>query len=463
VGDEQQHEVARSIVDRFTQRTQGSRGADDRAKQVLPGGDTRSATYYPPYPAYMERGDGCRVYDYDENEYIDFLNNYTSLIHGHGHPGTVSAVREQVARGTVLGSASHVTLRHAEMLCDRIPSLDAVRYCNSGTEATLMAIRAARAFSEKDVIVKMDGGYHGAHDSVQVNIQPDLESMGLPQPRRASRGVPASVLADVLVVPFNDLVALEHVLQEHAREIAAIILEPVLGSGGGVDPQPGFLQGARALADRFGVLLIFDEVLTFRLDVGGAQSIYGVTPDLTALGKIIGGGLPVGAFGGRQDIMASFDPMHPKTISHSGTFNGNNLTMAAGLATMADYDAGEVARINELGQRLKQGINEAFQSAGVVAHASGMGSLVNIHWQKNEVKTSREAVAAKMAAKAVPRLVHLELMNQGIFCASRLQFAISTPMTEREVDQAAQAFQAALSAVRPYMAEQTPHLVATSE
>ncbi len=452
-------EAVKTIMDTFIQRTQGSGEWDARAKKSLPGGDTRAASYYTPYPAYMVHGEGCYLYDYDENKYIDFLNNYTSLIHGHAHPGTVSAVQEQVARGSVLGSAAQVTVQHAEMLRSRVPSLESVRYCNSGTEATHLAMRAARAFAGKDVIVKMDGGYHGSHDYVQVNVQPDIETDGLPRRKLTSRGVPAAVLDGVRVVPFNDLDALKDVLRARSDEIAAIILEPVLGSSGGVQPEPGYLQGVRQLADTYEVLLIFDEILTFRLDIGGLQSVYGVTPDLTTIAKFIGGGLPLGAFGGRKEIMAPFDPTHPQTIAHNGTFNGNNITMAAGLATMEDFGVEEVARINTLGQRLKDGFNRAFQAGGMKARASGLGSIIRIHWSDGEIKTARDAVAAQEAAGALPKLLHMEMMNRDVFCASRCQFSISTPMTEREIDMAIDVFGQTLEVVRPYMTEQTPHLL----
>lgn len=451
--------AASTVIETFMQRTHASGEWDARAKKSMPGGDTRAASYYIPYPAYMARGEGCYLYDLDENRYIDFLNNYTSLIHGHAHPATVSAIQEQAARGTVLGSAAEVTVEHAEMLCSRVSSLESVRYCNSGTEATHLAMRAARAFTGKDTIVKMDGGYHGSHDYVQVNVQSDAAEDGLPRPRITTRGVPAAVLEGMRVAPFNDLDALENLLRVHSDGIAAIILEPVLGSGGGVEPEQGYLQGVRQLADTYDVLLIFDEILTFRLDVGGVQASVGVTPDLTSVAKFIGGGLPLGAFGGRQDIMAPFAPTHPQTIPHNGTFNGNNITMAAGMATMKAYGAEEVVRINDLGQRLKDGFNRAFQAAGMRARAAGLGSIIRIHWGEGEIRTAREAKAAQDAARDLPKLLHLELMNRGIFSAPRCQFAISTPMTEREIDAAAAVMAQSLDVVRPYMIEHTPHLL----
>ena len=416
-------DAARLIIETFEHRTRGSGELDKRAKESMPGGDTRASSYYSPYPAYMAHGEGCHLYDHDENEYIDFLNNYTSLIHGHAHPPTVSAIQEQAARGTVLGSAAEVTVEHAEMLCNRVPSFESVRYCNSGTEATHLAMRAARAFTGRDIIIKMDGGYHGSHDYVQVNVQPDTNEEGLPRRRLTTRGVPAAVLEGMLVAPFNDLDALRDLLHAHSDDIAGIILEPAVGAGGGVEPEPGYLEGVRQLADSYGVLLIFDEIMTFRQDVGGFQSALGVTPDLTSVAKFIGGGLPLAVFGGRQEIMAPFAPSHPQTIPHNGTFNANNITMAAGLATMKEFGAEQVARINQLGQRLRKGLNATFQESGIRIRAVGTGSIIRIHWSDGKIRTARDAVAAQEKALDFPRLLHLEMMNRAF---SALQ-GVSTP------------------------------------
>jgi glutamate-1-semialdehyde 2,1-aminomutase len=407
----------------------------------------------------MAHGEGCHLYDHDENEYIDFLNNYTSLIHGHAHPPTVSAIQEQAARGTVLGSAAEVTVEHAEMLCNRVPSFESVRYCNSGTEATHLAMRAARAFTGRDIIVKMDGGYHGSHDYVQVNVQPDTNEEGLPRRRLTTRGVPAAVLEGMLVAPFNDLDALRDLLHAHSDDIAGIILEPAIGAGCGVEPEPGYLEGVRQLADSYGVLLIFDEIMTFRQDVGGFQSALGVTPDLTSVAKFIGGGLPLAVFGGRQEIMAPFAPSHPQTIPHNGTFNANNITMAAGLATMKEFGAEQVARINQLGQRLRKGLNATFQESGIRIRAVGTGSIIRIHWSDGKIRTARDAVAAQEKALDFPRLLHLEMMNRGIFSAPRCQYAISTPMTEKEIDTAVAVMGQSIRVVKSYVEERTPHLI----
>ena len=452
-------EIVEAITAQYHQRTERSRANDAKAKNYLPGGDTRSATYFFPNPAYMERGQGCYLYDADENQYLDFLNNYTSLVHGHAHPAVIKAAREQLERGPVLGSASTIQVELAEKICNRIPGMEMVRFCNSGTEATMMAMRAARAFTGKDVIVKMDGGYHGSHDFAEVNVTPDLEAEGLPTPHLEGPGIPACIEAGVMVSRFNDLEATEAILKEHHGQIAAIILEPMPGSGGLIPPQAGYLQGLRTLADRYNVLLIFDEVITFRLSLGGLQRLAEVEPDLTALGKIIGGGFPVGAFGGRREIMTQFDPAQPKSISHSGTFNGHNVVMAAGNATLQHLPQAAIERINHLGDRLREGFNQAFQEAGIKGQATGLGSLVQVHWRDGQIQSPAEALLGIKGAAQLPQLLHLEMMNRGIYSASRGMFITSTAMTEKEIDQVLAAFAGSLSALKPYIVETTPHLI----
>lgn len=453
------NKVAQDIQDRFIERTHTSQELSDRAKRVFPGGDTRTSTYYEPYPAYMERGEGCYVYDCDDNRYLDLLNNYTSLVHGHGHPATVEAIREQARLGTVLGSPSRVAVKHAELLCRRVPGVDFVRYCNSGTEATLFALRAARAFTGRDGIVKIDGGYHGTHDFVEVSVAPAMEGDELPRGHLSSPGVPLCVLDQVFVVPLNDLSALERVLGDHGDSIAAVIMEPQLGAGGGVVAHVDYLQVLRELVDHHGVLLVFDEIRTFRLDLGGVQRLFGVTPDITAFGKIIGGGLPVGAFGGREEILSLFDPTQPGFLKHAGTFNGNNITMAAGVATLEDYDCEAISRLNGLGDRMRHRLNGLLEKAEIRAQVVGMGSLLSLHWTTEEATTSREVKEAAQAAQGVPRLLHLELLNQGMLCAARSDFYLSTAMTEAEVDAAVHAFGEALRVIVPYIEEMTPHLI----
>lgn len=454
------HPVVEDVTARYLSRTSQSRLGDEQAKRYLPGGDTRFSTYYFPYPTYMVRGNGYHLYDIDGNEYVDFVNNFTTLIHGHAHPAVVEVIQSQAPDGLVFSSAARVQAELAQMLCERVPSFDLVRYTNSGTEATMMAMRAARAHTGKDVILKIDGGYHGTHDFAEVNQMPDLHSTGLPRPHVEGAGIPACVLDGMLVMPYNDLAAAETILQEHAHKIAAIIVEPILGAGGGITPKPGYLQGLRDLADRYGVLLIFDEIISFRFSLGGFQAIEGVTPDLTTLGKIIGGGFAIGAFGGKREIMERFSPSHPQVVRHAGTFNGHNLAMAAGIATMRHYDQAAIDSVNQLGERLKAGFNQAFQEMGITGQAVGFGSILIIHWTGRPVSTSKEWVTSVIAAKELPKLLLLEMLNQGIFSVGRGMFALSTPMTEAVIDRAIEAFAHTLATIKPYVADETPYLLA---
>ncbi|MEW6263039.1 MAG: aminotransferase class III-fold pyridoxal phosphate-dependent enzyme [Thermodesulfobacteriota bacterium] len=449
---------ARDIVARYQEKTRGSEAHLTQAKKWLPGGDTRRVSFYPPHPLFLERGEGCYVHDCDGNKYIDMQNNYSSLIHGHAHPRIEAAAVAQLKKGTALGSAAEIQYRHAEHLCRRISALESVRYTNSGTEATMFALRTARAYTGRHTILKMDGGYHGSHDFALVNQFPDLEAPGGPRVW-AEPWVPAGVKDHVLVVPFNDLEATENILKNNKDQIAAILMEPVLGAGGGVAPRPGYLRGMRELADRYGVLLIFDEVMTFRVHYGGAQTEERVAPDLTALGKIIGGGFPVGAFGGRKEIMELYNPAHPRSVFHSGTFCGNNITLAAGLMGLELYDPPAVARLNDLAARLRNGFNRAFQNAGLAGYVSGRGSLLSLHWRDDVPVNSKDAIFGILKAKELPGLVHLEMINQGVHAAPRGFFNLSTPMSEREVDLTIAAFERTLAAVKPYVNEVLPHLI----
>jgi len=460
--DDQLHEICRDIELRYRQKTVKSGEHAARAKQRLPGGDTRTATAYTPYPTYMTKGRGCYLYDVDGNEYIDMLNNYTSLIHGHAHPKIIKAVQSQMQKGSVLGSASEIQYRHAEHLCTRVPSMEMVRYGNSGTEGTLFAMRAARAFTGKSMFIKMDGGYHGSHDFIEVNVFPGSgrgpDADGLPA-RQVEPGAPKSVLEDMRVVSFNDLNAVEMILKKCAGKIAAIMLEPMLGALGMVPPQPGYLKALKELTERHGVLLIFDEVITFRISTGGIQKSAGVLPDLTALGKIIGGGLPVGAFGGRKDIMTLFDPNRPNPIFHSGTFNGADVIMAAGLTALELYDQAALEKVNTLGEKLRNGVTDAFKKKGIAGQATGLGSLGQIHWRMGEITNAMDTIEGMSKAGDLIRFVHLELMNRGFYCAKRGMLVISTAMDDTTVDKFLEAFGETLDLLKPYVVEKAPHLL----
>lgn len=437
--------VSADLVAGYRARTQRSAALAEAARAVMPGGDTRTVAFHAPYPLTVERGQGCRFVDVDGNEYIDCLNNYTSLIHGHAHAAIIAAVSEQLPKGTTFATSLEAQTRLAEIVTSRVASVDLIRFTNSGTEATMNAVRAARAFTGKDLIVKMEGGYHGTYDDFEVSVHPALTEAGpadAPTPTLDTRGVPANTLDNVLVVPYNDVESARRIIEARSSEIAAVILEPVIGSGGTIPAEQGFIDVLRRITSAHGILLIFDEVMSFRLELGGMQQHFGVAPDLTTFAKIIGGGFPVGAFGGRTEIMAMFDPNRPNPLWQSGTFNGNAVTMVAGIAAMEHYPADEVARINRLGDRLRDGFTAAIAASGLPGVATGYGSFVGVHFTDGPVRNYRDAARGDQQLK---RLVHLALLEEGVFCAPRLMFAMSTAMDETVIDRVIAAMRTALA------------------
>lgn len=429
------------------------------ARHFLPGGDTRSVAFYRPFPAFMEFGEGCRLHDVSGNVYIDFLNNYTSLIHGHAHPKIVEAVTEQVKRGSVFASPVENQLDLAKIICDRLPSAEKIRFCNSGTEATLTAIRFARAHRKKYKIVKTEGGYHGSHDLAEISVKPALEKAGpVERPNSVPEdiSIPPSVVSDCIIIPFNEKEIAERIVEQHKEDLAAVIIEPLQGSCGMIPPDPDFLKVVREVTFKHKIPLIFDEVISFRLAKGGCQEIYDVVPDLTALGKIIGGGYPVGAVAGSEEIMDLSSPLIATFLSHSGTFNGNPVTMAAGFAAMNELTISEIDRINELGEKLRMEFNKVLEEVGIISQVTGMGSLAQIHFTNQQVKDWRGAATGRLDIR---ELFHLLLMDKGIFAASRGMFNISTPMSEKEINEASTAVKSCLLELIPYIEKAAPMLI----
>ncbi len=420
----------------YKSRTPASRALYERARRVMPGGDTRTGTFHLPYPLFISRGEGPRLWDADGHAYLDLLNNFTSLVHGHAHPDVVRAMARQDGDGTAHGTANALQVELAETLCTRVPSVERVRFCNSGTEATLGALRAAKAFTGRSRIMKMAGGYHGSHDQVAVGASAPFDG---PVPIGLSPGA----VSEVLLGRFNDLDYTADLVRRHHHDLAAVIVEPMLGSGAIVADRE-FLQGLRDVTAECGVLLILDEIITFRLAVGGLQQVFGLAPDLTTFGKIIGGGLPVGAFGGRAEVMATYDPTRRGTISHSGTFNGNAATMAAGLATLACYDEAGVSALNTAGDAFRARLNGLVRAAGVEAVVVGYGSLMQLHFRAEAPRTPEAAAGGN---PRLVKLMHLALLTRGIFTATRGLMVLSTPMTPSDLDVAAGGIAHALSAV----------------
>ena len=454
-------DIAEDIKRRYMEKTRQSATHYEEAKKFLPGGETRESTAFKPYPTVMENGQGCYLTDCDGNEYVDFLGNYTSLVHGHCDPDITEAVRTQLKKGSMLGSVSTPLYEHAKLLCERVPSAELVRYTNSGTEAAMWAVRAARAVTKKDMFLKIEGGYHGTFDAAKVSVIPDLNPQGLPKPQLEGLGIPQSVLKDVAVAPFNDLDAVEILLKQHRDKLAAIITEPFLGNVGVIVPKPGYLKGLRELADKYNVLLIFDEVQSLRISTGGMQLLEGVTPDITALGKLIGGGYPVGAFAGSREIMDRFeyDIQNPDAINHSGTFNGNEVTMAAGIASLKKLDQSAIDHINGLGQKLRDDLNDFFRSSALKIQVIGIGSLSNLIYSEKEVANTYDFAMAYIPCIELQSLFHLEMINRGVFTAKRGEFIMSTPMTEEHVDICVEKVRETFAFLAPYIKEKTPHLL----
>jgi glutamate-1-semialdehyde 2,1-aminomutase len=451
--------VATDPLRTYLARTAASRHLHESARRVMPGGDTRSSAFWKPYPVFIERGAGCRVWDADGNEYLDFVNNYTSLILGHAHPAVVEAVSRELPHGTAYAAPLLAQVELAELLVERVPSVESVRFCNSGTEATLFAIRAARAFTGREMLLKIEGGFHGTHDAVEVSIAPregDAGPADEPRPVLASRGVPRRVLEETAVVPFGDAAAVERALERYPDRIAALIVEPVPGVMGYMPPPAGYLRRVRDAVHGHGAVLIFDEIQDLRLSRGGAQEMYGVQPDLTAMGKIIGGGFPVGAFGGRAEIMALFDPFQPESLSHSGTFNGNRATTAAGAAVLRALDQPQIDRLNRLGDRLRDELRSAAEAAGVRLHVTGAGSFASVFFTDRPVTDYRSRAAV---VESLQSLFHLHLLNRGVYIIPRGSLNLSVPMTEVEVAACREAVRDALREMRPAIEREAPRLL----
>ena len=446
------NEYYESLKKEYVERTQISGRAFEKAKMYLAGGETRTVSYYSPYPLTIESGKGYVLYDVDGNRYVDFINNYTSLIHGHANEKITEAISNAATRGTATPAGIEEQVKLAELMAERIPCVDTVRFCNSGTEATLFATRAAKVYTGRNGIVKIFGGYHGTTDMMEYNVCPPNIDYENPEknliPRPDIEGVSDKIASEMYVIPYNDLVAAEKVLSEHGKEIAAVIIEPFLGAGGVIPAKKKFLDGLRALCTKYGCLLIFDEVQSLRLSEGGAQKLYGVVPDISAFGKIIGGGLPVGAVGGRRDVMDVFNVAGKNPVTQSGTFNGNRVTMAAGYAALIQYKQDDCDRLEHLAIKLQHGIDVAFKATGIDGCTTRAGSLLNVHFIK---EIPEDYLSVTQEDKQLVKVLHLEMLKRGIFMAPRGLMVLSTPMNDMVIDSCIDAFKDSLEAMAKIM------------
>ncbi len=433
-----------SELDRYLEMTPESRLAWEEAKKYLPGGDSRNSIFWSPYPIFVEEATGAHVVDADGTDRLDFIGTMTTLILGHSPEPVMGEVRQQLGQGVVYNAPNRHQVRLARILCERIPSFDLVRFTNSGTEATLNTIRAARAFTGRSLIAKAEGGYHGSHDVVSVSVRVDPGKAGErlhPDALPATEGLAEGVLDSVVVIPFNETGPAREILELHKDDLAAVIVEPILGSVGMLPATHEFLQMLRDFATDNGVVLIFDEVISFRVAPGGSQEYYGITPDMTSLGKIIGGGFAVGAFGGRNDIMDLYDPTSGPRVAHAGTFNANPATMLAGSATLEQLTPDVYRRLAEVTEYLRHGLREVGQELEIPVQITGLSSLFGIHFTEDALVGYRDIARADSAFR---HNVFLGLLNEGILIAPNLVGAVSTVIEEPEVDTFVNAFRRVL-------------------
>ncbi len=420
-------------INKYLLKTKKSKILQEKAAKYLPGGSTREAQYFDPYPIFINHGKGHYIYDVDGNEYLDFVINATSLILGHSHPGIVDRLKIQANKGTAFSGPIEDLINLSEILCDRIPSLDTLRFTNSGTEATLLAIRAARAFTKKNKIAKFEGGYHGAHETVAISVSPNINDLTDDmKPIAGYVGQPEGILNDVIMLPYNDLNVCEAKLREYKDSLSCVIMEPVISSFGYTPLDLDFLIGIRTITKELGILLIFDEVQSLRISYGGAQEHFGIIPDLTAMGKIIGGGLPVGAFGGREEIMSLYDQSEGKAvIPHSGTFNGNPMTLVAGLETMKHLTPDTYKRLNSLGEMLRLKLRAVIAELEMPVMISGIGSLFGIHFRNEPIKDYRSSLKSD---KLMRRILFTALLNEGILLQGQTAGALNILTKEADID-----------------------------
>ena len=417
----------------------------DAAQQVIPGGVNSPARAFGPVggdPRFIAKGEGARIVDADGTSYIDFVGSWGPLILGHAHPDIVAAVNAAAAGGTSFGAPTEIEVKMAQLVTEMVPSVEMVRMVNSGTEATMSAIRLARGHTGRNKIVKFEGCWHGHADSFLIQAGSSALTMGAP----SSPGVTPGTAADSITVPFNDLEAVEKAVVENGDEIAAVIVEPVAGNMGVIPPEPGFLQGLRDVTAEMDIVLIFDEVITgFRVSRGGAQELYGVTPDLTTLGKIIGGGLPVGAFGGRREIMSDISPLG-KMVSQAGTLSGNPLAMTAGYETLRRLqEPGVYEALEAKAQALETGILENLKALGLNYQTNRVGSIMTLFFTEVPVASFDAANACDQDLFA---RYFREMLNRGVYLApSQFEAAfVSLAHSDADIDKTIKANYEALKA-----------------
>ncbi|WP_026561736.1 glutamate-1-semialdehyde 2,1-aminomutase [Bacillus sp. J37] len=422
-----------------------SESAFKEAQTLMPGGvnsPVRAFKSVGMNPIFMERGKGSKIYDIDGNEYIDYVLSWGPLIHGHSNDTVVEAIKKVVESGTSFGAPTLIENELAKLVIDRVPSIEVVRMVSSGTEATMSALRLARGFTGRNKIVKFEGCYHGHGDSLLIKAGSGVATLGLPD----SPGVPEGIAKNTITVPYNDLESIRYAFEQFGEDIAGVIVEPVAGNMGVVPPQPGFLEGLRSITEQYGSLLIFDEVMTgFRVDYGCAQDFYGVTPDLTCLGKVIGGGLPVGAYGGKAEIMQQIAPSGP--IYQAGTLSGNPLAMTAGYETLKQLTRESYQEFHRKADRLEEGLSKAAKEYEIPHTINRAGSMIGFFFTNEDVTNYEKAKTSNLEYFAK---YYQTMANEGVFLPPS-QFEglfLSTAHTDEDLDRTIEAANKAFSLLK---------------
>ncbi len=425
----------------------------ERARSVLPGGNSRHSIALAPYPIYAAEGEGCRLRDVDGAQYIDCIQNMSANIHGHRHPAILDAVATQLGKLVSTGLPTEVDIEFAELMTARVASVEKIRFANSGTEALMFAVRAARAFTGRQKVAKIEGGYHGSYDVLDVSNRPSPDAWGPPEAPVTvceSEGLGKGAVADTLVLPVNRPNETRAILERHGADLAAVVIDPLVSRMGFLSLTPEYLTLVRELTTRLGAVLIFDEVFSFRLGPQGAQGLVGVRPDLSAFGKIIGGGFPIGAVGGRAEVMEVFShlPKGRPRVEHSGTFNANPVSMAAGLTAMKLLDHAAFAHLDALGEQLRGGLAAICAELGLPAQVQGRGSLFAMLPHQAAI-TDYRSFARALAASTFPGRwtdVHQHLINAGVLAIRPAAFTLCTPMTSDDIGAILEAARSALAA-----------------
>jgi glutamate-1-semialdehyde 2,1-aminomutase len=433
-----------ALIEKYLSSSETSRKLYERACKVLPDGSTRRGLFFPPYPAYLVRGEGCRVYDIDGRDYIDYTSNLGPLILGHKPPRVMKAIKEQLECGTVLGGPTELEIQLAEKILESLPSGEQVIFCASGTEANMLGLRVVRAYTGKERILKCEGAFHGTAIDFSEGA-----------------GISEDVAAKTVTVPFNDIERFEAAVKKHRDELAAVFMEPILR---GIPPGPDYLKQVEKITRENGVLLVFDEVVTgFRLSRGGAQGRWGVKPDMTLLGKLIGGGFAIGGLVTRKELLKPFKStimtglsVDRPPISHAGTWNAHPVAMAGGLATLEELTPGAYAHLEEIGEALRQGMEKAAEKAGIMAQVVGVGSVFHIYFTDQTVVDS---ASAKKGNQLLLRYYDLSLIMKGIYPAKAHCNFISTPITTNEVKQTLKAIEETLHFMKPLVQKLAPSLL----